>query len=104
LLAPVVLQVEAAIIKQTPAGSVLPAATGAQLPSLPGSAQELQVPQALAAQQNPSVQWVLMQSVPERQPAPFGLRFVHEPAWQMAPAAHCVASVQVVRQAAGPHT
>jgi hypothetical protein len=44
-----------------------------------------------------------MHSVPETQAAPFGLRFVHEPDWQMAPAAHCVASVQVVRQAASPH-
>ena len=96
-------QVEAAIIRQTPAGSIVPAATGVQLPSLPGIAQELQLPQALAAQQNPSVQWLLMHSVPDAQAAPFGLRFVHEPDWQTKPAAHCVPSVQVVRQAAWPH-
>jgi hypothetical protein len=82
LQAPVVPQLAGAVVRQTPAGSVAPAATGAQLPSLPGTAQELHVPQALAAQQKPSVQCVLMQSAPEMQAAPFGLRFVHDPDWQ----------------------
>ena len=50
-----------------PAGSGAPAASGAQVPSLPGSAQELQLPQEAAAQHTPSTQWVLMQSPPAAQ-------------------------------------
>jgi len=64
---------------QTPAGSGVPAASGVHAPWLPATAHELQLPQLADAQQYPSVQWVLMHTVPDVQAAPFGLRLVQDP-------------------------
>jgi hypothetical protein len=75
-----------------------------QVPALPGSAQELQVPQEAAPQQTPSTQWVLMQSPPIEQALPFGRRAVHEPERHTLPVAQSASLAQVVRQADGPHT
>src|SRR5262245_53753145 len=104
LQVPVVPQVEAAVAAQTPAGSRVPAGPSAQLPSLPGRAHEAQLPQAAAAQQTPSVQWVLMQSVPVAHAAPLGRRLVQEPDWQVSPGMHWSSLVQPARQTCGPHT
>jgi hypothetical protein len=100
---PVVPQPATGVAMHTPAGSG-PAGTGAHVPSFPGIAQELQLPQDGEAQHSPSVPWLLMQSVPVTQAAPFGLRFVQEPDWQVFPAAQSPSPEQVVRQAPGPHT
>ena len=95
-------QVEAAIIMQVPDGSGAPAATVVHVPWLPATAHELHVPQLAAAQQKPSTQWVLRHSAPDRHDVPFSLRLVQEPDLHAYPAAHCVSSVHVVRQADVP--
>ncbi len=82
----------------------MPAASGAHVPSVPGSAQELQAPQEAAPQQTPFTQWVLMQSPPVAQASPFGFRAVHDPERQTFPGAHWASVEQVVRQAEPPQT
>jgi hypothetical protein len=57
----------------------VPLATGAQVPSWPGIAHELHGGHDPEPQQNPSVQWPLMQSAFEVQLTPFAARSVHEP-------------------------
>ena len=94
-------QLAAVMAMHTPAGSG-PGGTGAHVPSFPGIAQELQLPQDGEAQHSPSVHWLLMHSVPVTQTWPFGLRFVHEPDWQVLPAAQSPLAEQVVRHALGP--
>ena len=49
-------------------------------------------------QQNPSVQWPLMQSALEAQLFPLAARPVHEPPWQLKPGRQSVLAAQVVRQ------
>jgi hypothetical protein len=49
----------APLLTQTPRGSAAPAATGAQVPTLPATLQAWHAPQALLPQQTPSAQWVL---------------------------------------------
>jgi len=104
LQTPIVPQVEAAVMVQPPAGSGVPAASGAQVPAVPGSAQELQAPQEAAPQHTPLTQWVLMQSPPVAQARPFGLSAVQEPERQTFPAAHWASVEQVVRQEEAPQT
>ena len=76
LQTPVVPQLEAGIAWQFPAGSAPPLRTGVQVPCLPATAQELQLPQLDAPQQTPSVQWPLAQVVSAVQAAPLGERLV----------------------------
>ena len=79
-----------------------PSATGEQVPSRPGTAQELQGAHAADPQQYPSAQWPLMQSLLEVQVIPLAARFVHEPLWQLVPATQSVLAAQVVLQAFTP--
>jgi hypothetical protein len=104
LQVPVLPQVEEGIAAHTPAGSAAPAGTGAQVPCLPGSPQELQLPQLATAQQSPLVQWVLMQSAPVAHECPFWTRLVHEPDWQVSPPVQSLSVVQLVRHAFAPQT
>jgi len=80
----------------------IPSETGAQVPSRPGTAQELQTAHVADPQQNPSRQWPLMQSLLVVQVIPFAARFVHEPLWQLVPATQSVLAAQVVLQAFAP--
>ena len=67
---------------QTWAGSrIVP--TGWQLPALPDTAQERQLPHGPLEQQTPSVQNVLRHSLPAAQEAPSAFRFTQEPDWQV---------------------
>ena len=83
---------------QAPFGSVA-AATGMQAPRFPGTAHDLQPPQA-SAQQTPCAQWVLMQSASAVQLWPSGVRLVQELPWQVSLPTQSSLRVQVVRQAA----
>jgi hypothetical protein len=53
----------------------------------------------VVVQQTPSAQMPLLHSVPLAQVVPFGLRFVHDPDWQLNPAAQSPLPAHVVRQA-----
>ena len=57
----------------------VPSAIGEQVPCLPATAHELQLPHDADPQQKPSVQWPLMHSASVAQAVPFALRLVHEP-------------------------
>jgi hypothetical protein len=74
-----VLQLEAGMATQPPAGSDAPAGTAVQVPCLPAIAHELQAPQDADPQQTPLVQCPLKQAAPVVQVVPFGWRFVHVP-------------------------
>ncbi len=65
------------------AGTIVPLASGVQVPGLPGLLQEAQVPHDALPQQTPSVQAPLRHSVPEAQAVPSGFRFVQTPDWQV---------------------
>jgi hypothetical protein len=82
---PLVPQLAAPMSTQTATGSAPPAATGAQLPCFPLTAQELQLAQGPVVQQTPSVQKLVRHSLPAAQLAPAGLRLVQEPDWQVYP-------------------
>jgi hypothetical protein len=84
---------------QDAAPHTVPSATGQHVPMWPGIAHELQAGHAPAPQQNPSVQWPLMQSAFEVQLTPLAARSVHEPARQLNPGAQSVPAAQVVAQA-----
>ena len=75
-------QVEAArkrsLPSHMPAPHTVPSAVGEQVPCLPGTAHDLQVPHDADPQQNPSVQLPLRHSAPAPHARPFTLRFVHE--------------------------
>jgi hypothetical protein len=75
-----------------------PSATGQQVPSCPAIAHELHGAHAPVPQQNPSVQWPLMQSPLVVQLFPLDARFVHELPWQLKPGRQSVLAAQVVRQ------
>jgi hypothetical protein len=85
------------------AGTIVPVARGVQVPALPLTLHDAQVPQAGLAQQTPSVHMLLRHSPPATQVVPSGLRFVQTPDWQVYPVTHSVSFVQVVRQAVPPH-
>jgi hypothetical protein len=61
-----------------PPPHTVPSAVGEQVPCLPATAQERQLPHDADPQQNPSVQKPLRHSAPAPHATPFGLRFVHE--------------------------
>jgi len=73
--APVVPQVDAGIIMQSPLGS-WPTGTGLHVPCMVATAHELQLVQLAEAQQKPSVQLPLKHSVPATQAAPLAFRLV----------------------------
>ena len=52
---------------QPPCGSIAPAGTGVQLPALPVTLQDRQVPQLADEQQTPSTQLLLSHSLPAAQ-------------------------------------
>jgi hypothetical protein len=76
--------------------SRVPAATGAQVPSLPLRPHDWQLPHEATAQQNPSVQWPLAQPASLVQAVPPPLSVLHVPPWQTAGAAQSASAVQVV--------
>lgn len=81
---PLVPQLAANWSVQTWAGSATVAPTGWQLPALPDTAQERQLPHdGPLEQQTPSVQNVLRHSVPDAHDAPSALRLTQEPDWQV---------------------
>ena len=98
---PVAPQVEAFCAMQTPAGSIPPMGTGEQVPSSPGSAQDLQLPLQSLVQQTPCEQMPLPHSPRVPQTAPGGLR-PQEPALHEAGGAQSASAVQVDLQAATP--
>ena len=61
-----------------PVPHTVPSPVGAQVPCLPGTAHDLQVPHDADPQQYPSVQLPLRHSEPAPHARPFALRFVHE--------------------------
>jgi hypothetical protein len=79
---PVVPQLAANWSVQTWAGSAT-TPTGWQLPALPATAQERQLPHGPLEQQTPSVQKALRHSVFAAHAVPSGLRLVQEPDWQV---------------------
>jgi hypothetical protein len=87
-----------------PAPQTVPSPVAAQVPCLPGTAQELQAGHAATPQQNPSVQWPLMHSPPAVQAAPFAFRFVQKYPWQLKPLTQSELDAQVVLQASPPQT
>jgi len=102
LQTPVVPQLEAGIAWQFAAGSAPPLGTGVQVPCLPATAHELQLPQLDDPQQTPSVQWPLAQALSAVQAVPLGERSVQIPDWQVSPAAQSALVVHAVRQALAP--
>jgi len=101
---PFVPQVETAVVAQTSCGSSAPADTIWQVPGSLGRLQEVQAPAQAVVQQTPSAQMPLAHSRPVAHAAPFVLRLVHDPDWQLNPAAQSVLPVQVVRQASPEQT
>jgi len=79
---PVVPQLAGPWSLQTWAGSAI-VPTGWQVPALPATAQERQLPHGPLEQQTPSVQNVLRHSAPEAHDVPRALRLMQEPAWQV---------------------
>jgi hypothetical protein len=100
LQAPVLPQVP--LDRHCPAGAVVPAGIGAQLPS-PFTLQAWQVPQGPLPQQTPSVQKPLMHWAALAQLCPFGLSaqlLVAPDPWQVSGATQSVSAVQLVLHAA----
>jgi hypothetical protein len=64
--------------RHAPVGSVPPAGTAAQVPGLPGSAHDWQLPVQAVPQQTPCSQWPLVHSSSLAQSWPVG-RFPHDP-------------------------
>jgi hypothetical protein len=77
------------------------AGTGEQVPAVPVSAQDIQVPLHEVPQQIPWAQMVLLHSVPLEQTAPFGLS-PHDPPLQEAGIAQSLSVAQVALQAFVP--
>jgi hypothetical protein len=98
---PLVPQLDGGIIGQP--ASAAPALTAWQVPSDPGNAQVLQVPQLAATQQNPSVQLPLKHSAPARQAAPLAFRFVQTFDMQVKPDAQSPSPPHIVRHDEAPH-
>ena len=78
-----------------------PATTGLQVPALPSSAHDRQLPAHAVRQQIPCAQMPLPHSLPSPQMAPSGLR-PHEPSLQMPGGAQSASAVHVDLQAAAP--
>ena len=99
---PVIPQPAAPWAVHCPFGSMPPAAIGLQLPSVPTSAHDLQLPVQAVAQQTPCSQNALWQSPGAAQLAPIGRR-PHEPLRQTFGGAQSPSAAQVDLQAATPH-
>ncbi len=104
---PVVPQLVGAMIGQ--AASTVPAGTGAQVPSLPLTPHDWQLPHAATAQQKPSVQWPLAHAPSLVQAVPPASSVLHVPPWQTDGAVQSASAMQVVLhpaavQANGRHT
>jgi hypothetical protein len=78
--------------------------TAVQVPTLPETAHERQLPQGPLEQQTPSVQNELRHSVFEAHEAASGLRCVQEPIWQVSPPMQSPSLAHIVRQAPAPQT
>ena len=74
----------------------MPAATGAQVPSLPLRPHDWQLPHEATAQQNPSVQCPLAHAASLVQAVPPPLSVLHVPPWQTAGAVQSASAMQVV--------
>ena len=94
-------QLAAPWFRHWPLGSAPPAGTGEQVPALPPSAQDRQLPLQLVAQQTPWAQTVLAHSAPVWQTAPFAFN-PHEPWLQDWPPAQSWSVVQLDLHAFGP--
>jgi len=89
-------------LAQVPVGSDPPARTGVQVPTLPGTAHDMQVAtQALVQHTPPWPQNPAWHSSPSAQGAPRGLS-PHEPALHTAGAAQSASATQLGLQAAAP--
>ncbi len=78
------------------AASIVPAATGAQVPSLPLRPHVWQLPHEATAQQKPSVQWPVAQAASLLQAVPPPPRVLQLPPWQVAGAVQSASARQVV--------
>jgi hypothetical protein len=99
---PVCPQVAAAVALHWPFGSIPPSGTGLQVPSVPASAHETQLPSQAVVQHTPCVQNPLRQSPGSAQLAPGGRR-PHEPSSHTLGDAQSASAVQVDLHAAVPH-
>ena len=98
---PVVAQLAAPWSRHWPAGSRSPAATGTQLPALPMTAHDMQVPAQAVLQQAPCAQIPLAHSLPAPQTAPSFFR-PQDPPPQTAGGAQSASAVHVALHAATP--
>jgi hypothetical protein len=78
---------------QPPWGSISSAMTGLHMPARPVTLHDWQLPQLAAAQQTPSVQWLLSHSAAPPHSWPRRLR-PHEPALQTLPVAQSLSPPQ----------
>jgi hypothetical protein len=99
---PVVLQLAAPASVQVPAGSAPPCGTGAQVPSVPASAHDMQAPAQAVWQHTPCEHTPSAHSAPSPHTAPAGLS-PHEPPTHIVGAAQSASAVHVALQAAAPH-
>ena len=80
-----------------PCGSIAPAGTGRQVPALPATLHDVQVPQLVVEQHTPSTQLPLSHSVPAAQICPS--RFLpHEPLLHTVPGTQSLSMAQAERQ------
>jgi hypothetical protein len=84
---PLVLQLLAPLSVQVAEGSAPPAVTGLQVPALPATAQDMQVPVQVVAQQTPCWQRLVAHSDPDEHEVPFGFN-------EQLPALHTVGETQ----------
>jgi hypothetical protein len=99
---PVFPQVVAPSAVHCPFGSMPSAGTGLQVPGVPPSAHDMQLPVQAVVQQTPWAQNPLWQSLPAAQLAAGGRR-PHEPLLQMLGVAQSASAAQVDLQARVPH-
>jgi len=99
---PVVLQLVAPMSLQAPVGSAPPAGTAEQVPSLPATAHDWQLPPHAVVQQTPCAHTLLVHSAPAAHAAPAGLS-PHEPALHVAGGVQSALLAHVARHALAPH-
>jgi hypothetical protein len=97
------LQLAAPSFLHRPAGSGLPAATAEQVPSLPATAHDMQLPEHAVVQHTPCAHTCPAHSVSELQTAPGGLS-PHEPPMQLDGGAQSALLVHDALQALLPQT
>lgn len=83
------------------AASTVPAATGAQAPSLPFMPHDWQLPHEATGQQNPLVQCPVAQAASLVQAVPPPPSVLQVPPWQTAGAVQSVSTMQVLLHPAG---